>query len=126
MTLAGLPPTRVIGATSRVTTLPAATTAPRPTVTPLSTMALAPIQTSSSSTIGSLTGLCRPRSATETPWPSLSSSITFAAIRQLRPMRTRFVAWMEAPLMRVPSPTSISACGDASTISRVGWYIAVW
>jgi len=45
MSLAGMPPTIVFGATSFVTTAPAATTAPSPMVTPASTVALAPIHT---------------------------------------------------------------------------------
>jgi len=42
---AGTPATRVAGATSRVTTAPAATTEPSPTVMPPRTVAPAPIQT---------------------------------------------------------------------------------
>src|SRR5579871_540290 len=42
---AGTPPTMVSGATSRVTTAPAAITAPRPIVTPGMTIAPAPIHT---------------------------------------------------------------------------------
>ena len=46
MTLAGTPPTTVRGATSFVTTAPAATTAPSPMVTPGSMEAWSPIHTS--------------------------------------------------------------------------------
>lgn len=45
ITLAGTPPTMVFGATSFVTTAPAATTAPSPIFTPARTVALAHIQT---------------------------------------------------------------------------------
>lgn len=45
ITFAGTPPTIVLGATSLVTTVSAATTAPSPTVTPASMVAFEPIQT---------------------------------------------------------------------------------
>ena len=50
--LAGLPPTILKASTSRVTTEPAATTAPSPIVTPLSIMALEPIHTLSCIVMG--------------------------------------------------------------------------
>ena len=50
--LAGMPPTTLIGSTSRVTTDPAAITEPRPMVTPASILTYAPTQTSSSITMG--------------------------------------------------------------------------
>src|SRR5699024_1585895 len=54
ITRAGTPATTVRAGTSWVTTAPAATTAPAPMVTPWVTTAAAPIQTSSSITIGAL------------------------------------------------------------------------
>ena len=49
---AGTPAARVFGGTSRVTTAPAAMTAPLPIVTPGSTVAFPPIQTSSPIVMG--------------------------------------------------------------------------
>lgn len=45
MARAGFPPTIALGSTSRVTTLPAATIAPSPIVTPFSTIEPNPIHT---------------------------------------------------------------------------------
>ena len=53
ITTAGTPPTSVFGGTERVTTAPAATTAPSPMVTPLKMTTRAPIQAPSPMVIGS-------------------------------------------------------------------------
>ena len=63
MILAGLPPTNEYGGTLLVTTLPAATIVPSPTVTPFKIIAFAPIHTLSSITTGSVCGLGFPLSS---------------------------------------------------------------
>ena len=59
------------GATSRVTTAPAATTASAPTVTPWRTVAPAPSHTPRSMTIGAAT-ICRRRRSGASGWPEVS------------------------------------------------------
>lgn len=83
-TRAGTPATIVRAGTSRVTTEPAATTAPAPIVTPWVTTAAAPIQTSSSITIGALTVYSR-RSANGNGCPPVMR-LTRGAIMTLSPI----------------------------------------
>ncbi len=110
VTRAGLPTATARGGTSLVTTAPAPTTAPRPSRTPLSTMALEPMNTSSSMTTGALgAGPLPDLSSGAGGWASVSS------MRAPEPMRTRLpiLTWFPAstlhPLIPTSSPISSSA-----------------
>ena len=67
---AGTPATTVIGGTCAVTTAPAATTAPRPTVTPGRMVAFAPTQASSSMVTTAENWAAVQRRAGSSGWPA--------------------------------------------------------
>ena len=89
MIRAGTPPTMPDGGTSLLTTAPAATTAPWPTVTPSSTTAFAPIQTSSSMVMPRLSCACAWIGTAGSSKPWLKPTIeAWLAIRTPSPQRT--------------------------------------
>ena len=96
ITFAGTPASNDLGGHDLVTTAPAATTEPLPIVTPLSTVALQPIQTRSSITMGEEYG------GGPKPRPSSSMIVTPNEIEQSRPIETPAV---EPAAMVLPSLT---------------------
>jgi hypothetical protein len=94
MTRAGTPPTRVQGSTSRVTTACAATTDPRPTLTPGKMIPLVAIQTSSSMTTGIEDGVM---DLLTTSWKDESAIVAYGPSCTLSPSSTELVEVIVTP-----------------------------